>query len=114
MNNPLEWVVALGLGAVVVEILRAIFQRQKVKGDTAAILSAAARELVEPLHHELARERQEHAANMVIERDKIQQLRIELDAALVDMRTLRRMVETLQDENLRYRTRYGPLPSSTG
>ena len=111
LNQGLELMVAVGLGAVLVEVLRAIFQRNKVKGDTAAILSAAARELVEPLHNELARERQEHAADMLMEREKVKQLRVELDAALDDMRTLRRMVEALQDENAKYRSRFGPLPT---
>lgn len=87
---------ALGFGAVAQAALRAITDRRKIGADTTSILTAAARELVEPLRKELATEREERAAEhqqhvqeLREEREAAAGLRADLDAALGEARTLR-------------------------
>jgi small-conductance mechanosensitive channel len=55
----------------------------------ASIVAAAARELIDPLRAELAKERAEHADEVEEERKKVARVRSELDAALRDVETLR-------------------------
>lgn len=80
---------SLGIGAAIVEAIRAIAQRHKIGADAVAVVSAAARELVEPLRKELAQERLEHSAEIDVERRRVAEVRTELTAALDEAKHLR-------------------------
>lgn len=80
---------ALGLGAVLQSVIAAVSQRRKVGADTMSVLTAAARELVEPLRKELAQERAEHSAELNMEQEKVREVRSELRAALDEVSELR-------------------------
>lgn len=80
---------ALGFGGALVAVVNAIFQRRKVGADATAVVTAAARELVDPLRKELANERAAHAAEVDLERRKVAEVRAELAAALEEARILR-------------------------
>jgi protein tyrosine/serine phosphatase len=80
---------ALGFGGALVAVVNAVFQRRKVGADATAVVTAAARELVDPLRRELANERAEHSREVAAERMKVAQVRDELAAALVEAQNLR-------------------------
>lgn len=82
-------VAALFGGGAVSGIVSAILQRKKVGADATVVITAAARELVDPLRKELALERQEHSAEVEAERVKVKQVRKELSEALEEARVLR-------------------------
>lgn len=103
---------ALGLGAVLNSVVKAITEKRKLGADTTSILTAAARELVEPLRKELTAERveraQEHAqhiAELKAERQQAAELRTELDNALTECRDLRADLESAHTELTRLRAR---------
>jgi protein tyrosine/serine phosphatase len=80
---------ALGFGGAFVAVVNAVSQRRKVGADATSVVTAAARELVDPLRRELANERAEHAREVEAERMKVAQVRAELDAALREAKDLR-------------------------
>lgn len=80
---------ALGFGGALVAVINAVFQRRKVGADATAVVTAAARELVDPLRRELANERAEHAREVDVERAKVAEVREELRQALTEARSLR-------------------------
>lgn len=63
-----------------------------------AVVIAAARELVDPLRKELALERQEHSAAVAAERNKLRQMRDELQSALDESRALRVELNQMRQE----------------
>jgi hypothetical protein len=80
---------AIGFGGALVAVINAVSQRRKVGADATAVVTAAARELVDPLRQELANERASHAAEVELERSKVAQVREELRAALAEAQELR-------------------------
>ena len=80
---------ALGFGGALVAVINAVFQRRKVGADATAVVTAAARELVDPLRKELANERASHYAEVEVERARVAEVREELAAALSEARDLR-------------------------
>lgn len=103
---------ALGLGAVLNSVVKAVTEKRKVGADTTSVLTAAARELVEPLRNELATERQEraeehrqHLAELQSERRQAEALKSELDRALDECRVLRRGLAAAHEELTRLRAR---------
>lgn len=103
---------ALGLGAILNSVVKALSDRRKLGADTTSILTSAARELVEPLRKELAAERaervaehQEHVQELAAERAQVTQLKRDLDVALDECRTLRRGLAAAHDELTRLRAR---------
>jgi protein tyrosine/serine phosphatase len=80
---------ALGFGGAFVAVVNAVSQRRKVGADATAVVTAAARELVDPLRRALADERAEHSREVEAERMKVAQVREELAAALVEAQNLR-------------------------
>ena len=82
-------IVALAGGGALAAIATTVGQRRKVGADATAVVTAAARELVDPLRQELATERREHAAEIEGERTKVLEFRRELAQALEDARALR-------------------------
>lgn len=100
MNMTIENVAllisALGLGAVLNSVVKAVSEKRKIGADATSVLTAAARELVEPLRQELkteraerAQEHEQHVRELKQEREQAAQLRAELDDALSDCRHLR-------------------------
>lgn len=88
--------VAVGLLGGIGYGLKALFERKVLAANAAssnaqaaAVLTSAAQELLQPLRDELTRERADHAAEVDIEREKVRQLRVELQAATEESRTLR-------------------------
>jgi uncharacterized protein HemX len=47
--NVVEWVIALGVGAIVAELIRSTFQRRKMGADAAKVITEAATTLLGPL-----------------------------------------------------------------
>lgn len=80
---------ALGFGGALVAVVNAFSQRRKVGADTTAVVTAAARELVDPLRKELALERAEHAKEIEAERRKVAEMRAELEACTEEAKVLR-------------------------
>jgi septal ring factor EnvC (AmiA/AmiB activator) len=80
---------SLGLGGVAVAVVNTVAQRRKVGADATSVVTAAARELVDPLRRELATERAEHTAEIEQGRVKVREIRDELDRALDEAKNLR-------------------------
>lgn len=76
-------------GGTLASIGNSIIQRRKVGADSTSVLTAAARELVDPLRQELANERRDHAEELELEHQKVIQVRDELAAALAEAHALR-------------------------
>lgn len=91
-------------GGAVVAIVNAISQRRKVGADATAVITAAARELVDPLRKELAAERQENAAEIAAERAKVQLMKQEMDDCVEEARLLRKELHDARIEASRLRT----------
>lgn len=96
---------ALGLGAVLNSVIKAVSEKRKVGADATSVLTAAARELVEPLRRELQTERAEreeehekHLRELAHEKREAKAVRRELDRALEDCRLLRRDLQAAQVE----------------
>lgn len=82
------------LGAVV----NAVFQRRKIGADATAVVTAAARELVDPLRKELATERAENAAEALERGKAIALVLADLDAASEQAHRLRDELEDCRRE----------------
>jgi chromosome segregation ATPase len=80
---------ALLTGGTIVAVVNAVAQRRKVGADATAVVTAAARELVDPLRKELAQERADNADEVAEERRKVAAMREEASAALEEARALR-------------------------
>jgi chromosome segregation ATPase len=96
---------ALGLGAVLNSVIKAVSEKRKIGADATSVLTAAARELVEPLRRELQTERAEreeehtkHLRELAHEKREAKAVRRELDRALEDCRLLRRDLQAAQAE----------------
>ncbi len=76
-------------GGAITSVVSSISQRRRVGADATAVVTAAARELVDPLRRELATERSEHAEELEMERQKVREVRAELAAAHDEARELR-------------------------
>lgn len=84
-----SWVLALGVGAVLAELVRSGFQRRKMSADAAKVITDAATVLLGPLHdrvHELEGEIQ-------ATRQELNQARRELDGARTQVQALTRELE---------------------
>lgn len=77
----LQWVVAIGLGAIVAELIRSGFQRRKMSADAAKIITDAATSLLGPL--------QSRVRDLETE---IEVTRKELEAARLEVSALRRLI----------------------
>lgn len=77
-------------GGATVAIVQAISQRRKVGADATAVVTAAARELVDPLRKELAQEREDNAKEVAAERAKVAEMRQEMENAIKEARVLRK------------------------
>ena len=81
----LQWAIALGVGAIVNEIIRSLFQRKKMDADAAESITNAAKtitdsatSLLSPLHAEIASLREEVGrltAELAATRDELSHLR---------------------------------------
>ena len=81
----LQWAIALGVGAIVNEIIRSMFQRKKMDADAAASITNAAKtitdsatSLLNPLHDEIAglrRQVEELTAELAATRTELSHLR---------------------------------------
>ncbi len=89
---------ALGFGGALVAVVNAVFQRRKVGADATAVVTAAARELVDPLRKELANERATHAAEVEMERQKVAEVREELQAMTEEAKALRQELGEVRRE----------------
>lgn len=99
---------ALG-GGTFASVIASISQRRKVGADATSVVTAAARELVDPLRRELANERAEHSREVDMERRKVAEVRVELAAALEEAQQLRgelAMARVEADELRREREEY--------
>lgn len=76
-------------GGTLVAVINAVAQRRRVQGDTTAVVTAAARELVDPLRKELAAEREHRAHEVESERERFAAMRVELQGALAEAKALR-------------------------
>ena len=96
MDQPLALLVVAILGGGVTTAIKALFDlrpmRSKANADDASgtsMVVAAARELVDPLRAELAAERADHATEVAVERQKVAEVRAELNSALAEAKELR-------------------------
>lgn len=113
----LDILVALGLLSGIGLGVKAWYERRQLAATAAsadatatAVVTAAARELVDPLRRELAQERADHAGELDEERSKVAALRRELQEAWEEARalraelaSLRRDSDSLRTENARFR-----------
>jgi hypothetical protein len=80
-GDVLAWVTGTGVGVVVVETVRGVFQRRKMGGDYAERMAAAANALVEPLSRRnatLSAENENLLGQLVLARAKIAALEAEV------------------------------------
>ena len=97
MTGPevIQWVVALGVGAVFAEIVRSGFQRKKMGADAAKTITDAATVLHGPLHDrikELEQAVTETRAELDIAREQVMLATDELHHARLEVRELRAKV----------------------
>lgn len=111
-----EWAVVVALVTAVGTIAKALSDRRAVRAkatldDSSATVAvtAAARELVDPLRKELAKVREEAAADLEAERKKVHELRDELEECTAEAARLRgelAMARVEADELRRDREQY--------
>lgn len=85
-------------------IINAIAQRRRVGADATAVITSAARELVDPLRKELAAERAENAKEIAEEREKVRLMKLEMDECVEEARVLRKELHEARVEASRLRT----------
>lgn len=129
--DPGIWAAIIGLsGLALGYIINALVQLWKLRKEAptaeasaTAVVVAAARELVDPLRAELAQERKDHAEGVAVERRKVAEVRLELDAVreeLVevradlaktreDFREMHNELSRVREENIAYRERIAEL-----
>lgn len=119
----LSLIVGLGLLGGIGYGIKAFYERKLLRANAAstdatatAVIVAAARELVDPLRAELAKERKEHAEEVEEEHQKLVEVRGELEQAIDDCRLLRRELgavrlelERVHADNLAYRQQLAEL-----
>lgn len=99
-------IAALFGGGAITGIGSAILQRRKVGADATAVITEAARELVDPLRKELATERSENAKEVEAQRMKVARLTKELEAVEATLRVIRaELVECRADLDVMRRER---------
>ena len=103
--------VALGVPAMVGLGAKAWYERKLLRAQAqnsdasaTAVVTAAARELVDPLRKELAEVRAEARAEVEVERKKVRQVRDELQQALEEVQQARKEVQALRVELAHVRT----------
>lgn len=92
-SQILQLLTALGVGAVLVEIVRSFFQRKNMGADYASVISSSAVSLLAPLNQQIEELRTEVNAA----KNEVANLTGELSAALADAaheRELRLVAET--------------------
>jgi uncharacterized coiled-coil DUF342 family protein len=88
-SNIITALTAAGAGGGVVALIRVAFERKKIGADATAVITATARDLVATLNLELDKERKANAAEVKEEREKVRQLRKEMELAIAEARELR-------------------------
>lgn len=81
----LQWVVALGVGAIVAEVIRSGFQRRKMSADAAKVITDAATVLLGPLQV------------------RIKDLEVEVEATRRELKDARAEVQFLREVTADYR-----------
>lgn len=92
MNQAIQLLLALGVGALLVEVARGLFQRRKMNADVATRLTNTSLLLLRPL------EKRVHAADEEAERLRVALTRAhtELEAMRQELRACRRMIAKLR------------------
>lgn len=105
---------ALGIGAVMRDVVKSVIDRRKLGADTTSVLTTVALSLVKPISDQLeaertarAEEHAQHIAELQEERAQAELLRADLDAALGECRTLRADLAAAHDELNALRARLG-------
>lgn len=88
----LEWVIALGVGAILAEVVRSAFQRRKMGADAAKIITEAATSLLGPLRSRIA----ELEALVLETRHELESARQEVVLASADLAKARREISDLR------------------
>lgn len=94
-TEVIQWVVALGVGAVIAEIVRSGFQRKKMGADAAKTITDATTLLLGPLHDrikELEQAVSETRAELDVAREQVMLATSELHEARLEVRDLRAKV----------------------
>ncbi len=116
-------IAAVGLPTVIGLAVKAFYERRMIAAQAesadataTAVVTAAARELVDPLRKELAEVRAEAKAGVIVERQKLKEVRAELQAATdearelrVELSKMRAELDQLRQENDMYRRRNAEL-----
>ncbi len=93
MDNFLQWAVAAGLGAILLEVVRSLLQRKKMGADAARTNTETAISLLEPLRSEITRLQGEVEST----RQELISTRRELTLAKAELTETRREVRHLRD-----------------
>jgi hypothetical protein len=112
----LQVIVGIGLLGGIGYGVKAWYERKQLRANASsidatatAVIVAAARELVDPLRAELAKERAEHAEEAEAERVKLVEVRAQLRNAIDDCNALRRDLAGAQSEIHAMRLEMGSL-----
>ena len=89
---------ALGLLGGIGIGINAVIQRRSLGANATAVVTAAARELVDPLRKELATERADHAKEIELERGRVRELHNEVEALRLDLSAAREETRALRKE----------------
>ncbi len=112
-------IAAVGLPTVIGLAVKAFYERRMIAAQAAnsdasatAVVTAAARELVDPLRQELAEVRAEAREGVIVERKRLKEVQAELQQALneardlrVELSKMRVELDELHQENDMYRRR---------
>lgn len=91
----LDWLVALGVGGLIIEIIRGIFQRKRMGGDYADRMASAASALVDPLRRRVQEADDEVSdlrRRLRLAENEVEMLRSELADARHEVEMLRDML----------------------
>lgn len=90
MTGPaiLQWAIAAGVGAILLEIVRSLFQRKKMDASAAKSIADTTVVLLEPLKAEIKR----LTAEVLTTRQELTLTKLELSAARREVRQLRERV----------------------
>lgn len=100
MNGVLQWAIAAGLGAILLEVVRSVIQRKNMGADAAKTNTATAISLLEPLRQEIHRlqgEVRSAREEGVVCRQELMITKAELSEARLEVRQLRDRVRATEE-----------------
>jgi tetrahydromethanopterin S-methyltransferase subunit B len=103
-DEVLKWVVAVGLGGVIVEVIRVATQRKKMSADAAQVITQAAAALVTPMQARITQ------LEPLVE--KVSRLEALVDSLTRELDRCQTELELVRQENILLRARQDGTPGT--